>query len=281
MVKLTNENRLLQEIGNLAANGKIRDSGALTTKTNGSKLTAQDAKTKIQKKLIPTIRQRINAVKFYLNLMANMNYAPYLEDLSSLPKEQKPLINFWDSALHVQIDLLNRDTFPLIVFIVLNGFFSNLVSSEDCVAKIINIVYDLLQDDRQGYRIRRELENKIPNGILTAHLRTFHAIGEDGKPDKTGSTFNIAKKIRNQLVHDDIAEVMFFPTLSLLGLSDRDLYFNNVFFPAYTPPKHNNTGMITFCKNVYNETVSFVDKCYRLIYTDLQQSGVLPVDSKI
>ena len=62
------------------------------------------------------------------------------------------------------------------------------------MAKVINIVYDLLQNDRFGYKIRQELENKRPNGTLTAHLRTFYAIGQDRKPDKTGSAFNIARE---------------------------------------------------------------------------------------
>jgi len=185
-------------------------------------------------------------------------------------------IDFSESALHVQIDLLNRDTFPLIVFIVLNGFFSNLVSLEDCVAKIINIVYDLLQDDRSDSKIRQELENKAPNCPLIAHLRIFYAIGQNGKSTKTGSPFNIARAIRNQLVHDDIAEVVFFPTLSLLGLPNLDFYFNNLFFPANTPAKHNDTEMIAFCKDVYQRTVDFVDECYSL-RDDLQHSGALPV----
>ncbi len=265
MVELTNENSLLQKIEELATNGKIQSTVGLT---------AQDAKTKIQK-LIPTIRQRINAVRFYLNLMRNMNYAPYLGGQPSL--SEKPLIDFSDSDLQVQINLLNSNPFPLVVFVVLNGFCSNLVSLEDCVAKVINIIYDLLQNDRFGYKIRQELDNKRPNGTLTAHLHTFYAIGKDGKPDKIGSAFNIAKEIRNQLVHDDIAEVVFFPTLSLLGLPDLDLYFNNLFFPENTPPKHNDTEMIAFCQNAYDETVNFVDECYKLIHADLQRCGVLPI----
>ncbi|MYA71952.1 hypothetical protein F4Y19_18125, partial [Candidatus Poribacteria bacterium] len=172
------------------------------------------------------------------------------------------MIDFSDSDLQVQINVSNSDTFLLIVFIVLNGFFSNLVSLEDCVAKIINIVYDLLQDDRRSYKIRQELENKKPTGNLTAHLRTFHVVDQNGNLDKTGSPFNIAREIRNQLVHDDIAEVVFFPTLSLLGLSDLDLYFNNLFFPPNTPPKHSDTEIIAFCKDVYQKTVDFVDECW-------------------
>lgn len=98
-----------------------------------------------------------------------------------------------------------------------------------------------------------------------------------GKLDKTGSPFNIAREIRNQLVHDDIAEVVFFPTLSLLGFPNTDLYFNNLFFPPNTPPKHSDTEIIAFCKDVYQKTVDFVDECYRLIHDDLQNSGSLPV----
>lgn len=267
MVRLTNENNLLQKIEDLAANGKLGNSVGLT---------AQAAEAKIQK-LIPTTRQRINAARFYLDAMENMNYALYLESQSSFSEEQKPLIDFSNSDLQVQINVSNPDTFLLIVFIVLNGFFSNLISLEDCVAKTINITYDLLQNDRHSYKIRQKLENKIPNGNLTVHLLTFHAIDRNGKPDKTGSAFNIAREIRNQLVHDDIAEIVFFPTLSLLGLPHLGLYFNNLFFPPNTPPKHGDTEIIAFCKNVYQKTFDFVDECYRLIRDDLQHSGALPV----
>ena len=279
MVNLRHENSLVQEINNLSANGKIGDSIALTTQTNGSKLTAQGAETKIQK-LIPTAGQRLNATMFYLDLMENMEYVPYLGGVSSPAPEQKTLIDFSDSDLHVQMHLLKRETFPLVLFIILNGFFSNLVSLEDCVAKVINIVYDLIPYNKRysGLQIHQELKNKIPNRTLTAHLRAFRAIGQDRKPDKTGSAFNIAREIRNQLVHDDIAEIVFFPTLSLLGFSpDLHLYFNNSLFPANTPPKHNDTEMITFCKDVYQKTIDFVDECYRLICADLQHSGTLPV----
>ena len=276
MVNLANEASLLQTIEELAANGKIRDSAALTTQTNGSKLTAQEANTKIQR-LIPTIQQRLRAAKLYLDAMGNMNYGSYLSGQSSSTRHQEPFIDFSDSDLHVQINVLNSDTFSLVVFIVLNGFFSNLVSVEDCVAKTINIVYDLFPKDRFSREIRKALKNKMPTGTLTAHLGTFHATGPDGKTDKTGSAFNIAKEIRNQLVHDDIAEVLFFPTLSLLGVSDRDLYFNNLFFPPNTPAKHSDTEMVTFCKYVYQETDNFADACYKIICDDLQNSGTLPV----
>lgn len=267
MVGLMQEKSLLQKIEELATNRKIQSTVGLT---------AQDAETKIQR-LIPTTRQRLSTAKFYLDAMTNMNYAPYLGSQYSFSEDQKSLIDFSDSNLHVQINLLNPESLPLIVFLVLQGFFSNLVSLEDCVAKIINIVYNLRQNDRSSSKIRQELENKIPNGLLTAHLRIFYAIGQTGKLDKTGSPFNIAREIRNQLVHDDIGEVVFFPTLSLLGLPNLDLHFNNLFFPVNTPPKHSDTEIIAFCKDVYQKTVNFVDECYRLICDDLQHSGILPV----
>ena len=279
MVILTNENKLLQEIEELSKSGKIRDSAALTSleQKSGSKLTAQSAETKI-KKFIPTTRQRLNAVKFYLNAMKNMNYILYLESQSSFFEKQGSLIDFSDSSLHVQVNLLNPDPFPLIIFLVLQGFFSNLVSLEDCIAKIINITYDLIPSDEKPSDVGKALSSKMPNGELINHLYIFHAIGQDGKPEKTGSLFNIAREIRNQLVHGDIKEVVIFPELSLLGFSqDLDLYFNNLFFPKNTPPKHNDTEMIAFCRNVYDETINFLDECYRLIHDDLLQKGILPI----
>ena len=272
-MNLTHENSLLQEINNLSASGKIQDSVALTAQGVGSGLTAQEAEIKIRK-LIPTTRQRINAAKFYLDTIESMNYVPYLGSQPFLPEEQKPLIDFLDSDLRVQINVSNSDLFPLIIFIVLNGFFSNLVSSEDCVSKIINIVYDLLQNDRLGYKIRQKLETKRPNGTLTAHLRTFHAIGQDGKPDKAGSPFNIAKEIRNQLTHDDI--VVSFSAISLSGsVSAPKLHFRDSFFAPNTNSP--DTEMTTFCQNAYDKTVNFVDGCYRLICEDLQRNGAFPV----
>ncbi|MCY3743656.1 MAG: hypothetical protein OXH00_21795 [Candidatus Poribacteria bacterium] len=279
MVNLTHENSLLQEINNLSASGKIGDSVALTALTgqsSGSKLTAQAAESEIQK-LIPTIRQRLSAAKFYLDAIENMNYAPYLERRSSLSEDQKPLIDFSDIDLYVQINLLNPDAFPLVVFILLNGFFSNLVSLEDCVAKIISVLYDLPMDDKPGY-IRKALNNKMPNGKLTLNLRAFHAIDQNEKLDPTGSPFNIASEIRHQLIHGDIAEIVFFPSWSLLGFpSDIDLYFNNSFFPDGTVPKYRDTEMIVFCEDVYKKTVDFVNECYKLICDDLQRNGAFPV----
>ena len=275
-MNLTHENSLLQEINNLSASGKIQDSVALTAQAVGSGLTAQDAEIKIQK-LIPTTRQRLRAAKFYLDAMENMNYAPYLESQSSFSQEQRSLIDFSDSNLRVEINLLNPDTFPLIVFLILQGFFSNLVSLEDCIAKIINIAYDLIPSDERPSDVGKALDSKILEGNLIHHLRTFHAISQDGKLDETGSRFNIAKKIRNKLVHDDIDGVMVsFSAISLSGsASAPKLHFHNSFFPANIAPA--NTEMIAFCQNVYDETISFVDECYRLIHADLEQSGVLPV----
>ncbi len=277
MVKLTNENSLLQEIKDFSDNGKFRDSTALTSQTNGSKLTAQSAETKI-KKFIPTTRQRLSTAKFYLDAMKNMNYVPYLGSQSYFSEEQGSLIDFSDSNLHVQINLLNPEPFPLIVFLVLQGFFSNLVSIEDCIGKIINIAYDLIPSDEKPSDIVKALDSKIPNGNLINHLYNFRAIGQDRKPDKKGSPFNITREIRNELVHGDIKEVVIFPELTLLGFSsDTNLYFNDLFFPENTPPKHNDTEMIAFCQNAYDETVNFVDECYKFIHADLQHNGVLPI----
>ena len=279
MVNLKHETSLLQKIGDFVANGKIQNSIGLTKRAVESKI----------QKLIPTTKQRINAAKLYLDLIERMDSDFYLA-ISSLtePKTvsplKKPFIDFSDDdSIHVQIKLLeNNDTIlrersALIVFLVLQGFFSNLVSLEDCVAKIINIAYDLIPSDERPSDVGKALNSKIPKGNLIHHLRAFHAISQDGKLDETGSPFNIAKKIRNELVHDDIDGVMI--SLSLISLSGSPavpkLHFHNSFFPTNTAPA--NTEMIAFCQNVYDETINFVDECYRLIHADLQQSGVLPV----
>jgi hypothetical protein len=274
MVDLTNEASLLQKIEELAAKGKIESSVGLTE---------QAAETKIQK-LISTTRQRLSAAKFYLDAMENMNYALYLGSQSSFSEEQKSLIDFSDSNLHVQINLLNPKPFPLIVFLVLQGFFSNLVSLEDCVAKIINIIYDLTPYNKRysGFHIRQKLKGKISNGNLTRHLRLFHAVHRKNKndvEDKKGSNFNIAKEIRNQLTHDDITEIVDFPpAINLSGSavsSDLKLRFHHSFFPPNTP--NQTTETFAFCKSVFEDTEVFVDECYELIYRKLQHSGVLPV----
>lgn len=269
MVELTNENNLLRKIGDLAANGKIQSTVGLT---------AQDAEAKIQK-LIPTTHQRLNAARFYLDLMERVDYTSYIISKFSLPTEQKPLIDFSDNDLHVQIDLLNPDNFPLVVFIVLHGFFSNIVGSDDCVAKIINIVYGLLKNDRDSSKIRQELENEIPNGLLTQHLRNFHLVSRRGNPDQVGFSFNIAKQIRNQLTHDHINDLVDFPTIfdlsGPLESSTFKLHFNPTFFPAGI--HHENTELTTFGNSVFKETVDFINECYGLIERKLQHKGALPV----
>ncbi|MDE0467465.1 MAG: hypothetical protein OYL97_10445 [Candidatus Poribacteria bacterium] len=280
MVNLGHEASLLQKIEDFAANGKIQNSVGLTKRTVESKI----------QKLIPTTKQRTNAAKFYLDLIERMDSDFYLKiqappsTESKMVSPLKPFIDFSDDgSVQVQIKLLEntnsilREKSALIVFIILNGFFSNLVGSEDCVVRIINIIYDLLQDDRFSYKIRQELANKTPNGTLTAHLCTFHAIDQDGKPDKTGSVFNIAREIRNKLVHDDIDDVMVSSSpISLSGApSVPKLHFHNSFFAPNTDSA--NTEIIAFCQNAYDETVNFVDECYRLIQVDLEQSGVLPI----
>ena len=289
MVNLIHEQSLLQKINELAAKRQIQNSVKLTTQGDGSGLTGEEAESKI-KKLFPTTRQRINAAKIYLDLIEHMDSDFYLKIQDPLPIEAEmvsplnPFIDFsGDDSLHVQIRLLGanntilRERSALVVFIILNGFFSNLVSLEDCIAKIINIVYDLIRADERPSDIRKALDNKLPAALLTSHLRTFHAIGQDGKTDETGSLFNIAKAIRNQLIHDDMDGVMIsFSAISLSGsASAPKLHFRNSFFPPNTDPA--NTEMITFCKDVYQKTVDFVDECYRLIHADLQRSGVLPV----
>lgn len=280
MVDLGHEASLLQKIEDFAANGKIQNSIGLKKRTVESKI----------QKLIPTTKQRINAAKFYLDLIERMDSDFYLkiQDPSSTESEVvsplKPFIDFSDDDfLQVEIKLLEnnnptlRGKSALIVFIILHGFFSNLVSSEDCVARIINIIYDLLQDDRFSYKIRQELENKTPNGALTAHLRAFHVVDQNGDLDKTGSPFNIAREIRNQLVHDDIDDVIVSSSpISLSGApSVPKLHFHNSFFVPNTDSA--NTEIIAFCQSAYDETVNFVDECYRLIRADLQHNGVLPI----
>ena len=273
MVKLTHEDSLLQKIQDLVTNRKIQSTVGLT---------AQDAETKI-KKLIPTTGQRLSATKFYLDLMENMEYMPYLRGVPSSAPEQRPLLDLSDNDLHVQMHLLKHETFPLVLFILLNGFFSNLVSSEDCVSKIINIVYDLIQYDKRysGFQIRQKLKGKIPRGNLTHHLRVFHAVHRKNNNDiesKKGSTFNIAKEIRNELTHDDITDIVDFPSaINLSGSavsSDLKLRFRASFFPDSTADE--DTEMFAFCDSVFKETVGFVDECYRFIERKLQHSGILP-----
>lgn len=281
MVNLTEEESLLQKIEELAINDKIEDS--VVSDAQGAKSSTE--------KLVQIIRQRFNAAKFYFNAIQNMDSDFYLgiQTISSTELKlewssaSKSFVNFTDSNFDVQISLLNdnSDLLPensaLVVFIVLNGFFSNLISLEDYIAKIINIVYDLIPSEERPSYIRKALDNKLPTAPLISHLRTFHAIGQNGKPDETGSPFNIAKNIRNKLVHDDIDGVMISSaSISLSGSPTvLKLHFCNSFFPPNTDPA--NTEMVAFCQNAYGETVSFVDECYRLIHADLQQSGVLPI----
>lgn len=272
MVKLKHERDLLQKIAELDRQQKIFSSVGLDPPV--SKLNVE--------KLIRTTGQRLNATEFYLEAIMNTDYANYLESPSSSSEatEWEPLLGFSDSDLRVQIDLLNRDAFPLMVFILLNGFFSNLVSCEDCLAKIINIVYDLISLTSRKHppsnrEIRPKLEGKIPTGELTRHLRAFHAGSR-----RKGYFFNVAKEIRNQLTHDDITDIVDFPspppvTLSGFGAEpDLSLHFNAELFMDPNPAQRE---MVVFCRSAFEETVDFVDECYRLIYRKLRSSGGLPV----
>ena len=277
MVKLQHERDLLQKIAELDGQQKILSSVGLSPPESRSDV----------EKLIRTTGQRLNATEFYLEAIRNPDYANYLGSLfsSSEATEPKLLIEFSDSDLRVQIDLLNRDTFPLMVFILLNGFFSNLVSCEDCLAKIINIVYDLIPSTSakrppSSSEIRQKLESKISTGKLTHHLRAFHVRSRRSSTVRKGDFFHVAKKIRNQLTHDDITDVVDFPTpppVTLAGFGaelELSLRFNAKFFLDPNPAQRE---MVVFCRSAFDETVAFVDECYRLIYGKLQSTGSLPV----
>ena len=135
------EQSLLQEIDNLASLNQIQNSVGLPS---------QDVELRI-KRLIHITKQRIKAVEFHLNLIESMDYDYYLQIQFSPPSEPEDLLPskiFIDysgqNSVDVLIELLDnkhntlREESALVVFIVLNGFFTNLVSLDDCVAKIIN-----------------------------------------------------------------------------------------------------------------------------------------------
>lgn len=276
MVKLQHERDLLQKIAELDGQQKILSSVGLSPPESRSDV----------EKLIRTTGQRLNATEFYLEAIRNTDYASYLGSpfSSSEATEQKPLIGFSYSDLRIQIDLLNRDAFPLMVFILLNGFFSNLVSCEDCLAKIINIVYGLIpltsrKRPPSNSEVRQKLEGKIRTGELTRHLRAFHVRSRRSSTVRKGDFFHVAKEIRHQLTHDDITDVVDFPSpppVTLAGFGaerDLSLHFNAKFFDQ-NPAKRE---MVVFCQSAFDETVDFVDECYRLIYRKLRSTGSLPV----
>ena len=276
MVNLMHEESIRQEIEHLVGKGKIQDSIGLTKQVTGSMLTSEAAKSAM-KKLIPTTRQRLNATKFYLDLIEHMDYAFYLPDSLYLSTEEKPLIDFHGENLIVQIQLLKKDTFMLVLFIVLNGFFSNLAGAENCVTKIINITYDLFDQRYNGLNICQKLGKEIPTGKLTHHLRAFYAVNAKGEQNKKGSSFAIATKIRNQLIHDQIDDLVTFSSSSPLSGSTPESKFNfdASFFPDNLDSEE--TEIYVFCDNVFKETVNFIDDCYRLILGKLQSRGCLPV----
>jgi hypothetical protein len=107
---------------------------------------------------------------------------------------------------------------------------------------------------------------------LTREIRTFHPSTRDG------SSFNIAKAIRNQLTHY-ILDVIDFPQLlTLYGHdpnSDRRCYFKSSFFPANTPKER--MELVTFCSDVHNNTLSLIDSCYEIMHKKLHSKGCIPV----
>ncbi len=300
MVNLAHEGILLQKIEGFYKNGKIHGTVGLTL---------EQARQKI-KKLMRTTQQRLNAAQFYLDSMGNIDYAAYLRDEPFPPVDQSQQINFSNNDLQGKINLLtpdalpsivflmlrneeppnaqifklNPNTLPLVIFLMVSGFLSHLVSLEDCLAKIINIIYDLMPYNTryQGSTIRKKLKVKIPNGGLIRHLRAFHPITrKNGKQveNEKGSNFNIAKQIRNQLTHDDITDIIEFPpTISLAGYvddSELKLHFHDSFF--YGNPDPNKREITFFCNYVFKETVDFIDECYSLILGKLKSRGRLPV----
>ena len=114
-----------KKIENFAANGKIQDSVGLTKRAVESKI----------QKLIPTTKQRINAARFYLDLIERMDSDFYMTIQAPPPTEAetvsllKPFIDFSDDgSVQVQIKFLKnnrsalREKSALIVFIVLKRF---------------------------------------------------------------------------------------------------------------------------------------------------------------
>lgn len=187
MVNLTHEDNFLHKINDFYVSGKIYGTVGLT---------AEEARSKI-KQLIPTTQQRLNAAQFYLDSMVKLDYTAYLRDELFPLINQKPQIDFSNNDLQGQINLLtpnaapsivflllgieeysdvqllklNPGTLPLIVFLVVSGFLSHLISTEDCLAKTINIVYDLMpyKNRYYGTQIRTKLKDKIPYGKLIRH----------------------------------------------------------------------------------------------------------------
>ena len=276
MVNFTNEQNLLEEIEHLAGKGQIQDSAGLTQQVTGSMLTSGEAKSTLEK-LIPTTRQRLSATKFYLDLMEHMDFNFNLSHYHSPPTEQKPVIDLQSRDIIFQIKLLNKDTFMLVLFVILNGFFSNLTGAEDCLTKIINIIYDLFEKRYNGINICQKLGKEIPTGKLTRHLRYFYAVNTKGQQNKKGTPFAIATEIRNQLIHDQIDDlVTFSSTYPLSGSSPKAKFnFHDSFFPENTDAQE--TEITAFCERVFKETEDFIDNCYKLIHSKLQSRGCLPV----
>ena len=124
MVELTNENSLLEKIGDLAENRKIQNTVGLT---------AQDAKAKIEK-LIPTTRQRISATRFCLNLIEHIDFDFYLGiQTPSQPESETltPLKHFGISrfglAEILKLDIFSRKLYNYHKFVG-QDFYRNTIS---------------------------------------------------------------------------------------------------------------------------------------------------------
>ena len=228
MINFTQEQKLKERIDRIGSRMVIAPTAGLQ---------AHDVIPTIDK-LRSSMRQKVRVSEFYLDIIRNMNIVPYLKrQLDSGISQPNPLVEPLASStsgdFSVAITPKNNDAFLTVLCAIVDGFFASLISSSDSFAKIVNIIYNCVNSQRDCslHKVREELIRRSPRGRLTLAIKRFH-------PRTNGSVFNIAKLVRNQLTHD-IMDVIDFPsTIALYGPipeSNWRFHFNMRFFPPHTP----------------------------------------------
>ncbi|MFC1716620.1 hypothetical protein ACFL6S_23330 [Candidatus Poribacteria bacterium] len=270
MISFPHEQELMEDIDRIESNMRISPSAGLLP---------TDIRETV-KKLIESTKQRTRVSDIYLDMIRNLNCAPYLTRLNSSPpfSDQpisNPLISCSDTDYQIAVTPENNEAFCSFLCLIVDGFFSNLIGASDSFAKIVNILYNCINsmDNIYLHKVRDRLVSRIPRGRLTVTIKTFHP------RNPSGSIFNVAKDIRNELTHD-ILDVMDFPPLHAmygrLPESALRFHFKERFFQSLVSSRVDRE-LTRFCTAAHEELAGFIDGAYGMMLNKLNTTGQIPV----
>ncbi len=272
MISFPHEQELLERIDNLYSRSRINPS---------ANISPNDVK-EIIGKLVESTKQRLRVADAYLGMIHNLNGAPYLTRLYSSPPDSgqpitDPLVCCSNTDYQITIVPENNDAFCSFMCLVVDGFFSNVIGASDSFAKIVNILYNCVNSMNYIYlhRVRVELVSSHPQARLTRLINTFHPDSNGG----VGSRFNTAKSIRNELTHDILDVLDFPPPYAMYGRmldSNPRFHFKERFFQLLNTSQEDRE-LTTFCSDIHQDIVLFIDQSYQLMRNKLRTTGRIPV----